>query len=357
MSSILQIGNRIVGPGHPCMVIAEVAMLHDGSLGLAHAFIDAAAAAGADAVKFQTHIASAESTPAEPFRVAFSRQDATRYEYWQRTAFNAEQWSGLAQHARERGLLFLSSPFSPDAVTLLERLDMPAWKVASGETSNTPLLRLLARAGRPVMLSSGMSSMAELDRAVAAVRSEGATVAVFQCTSEYPCPPEHVGLEQVEVLAQRFQCPVGLSDHSGTIYAGLGAVALGANLLEVHITLSREMFGPDVIVSLTPAELQLLVTGVRFLDRALTSPVDKDAVAQRLSPVRKLFNKSVVAARDLAAGSVLAASDLALRKPGTGLPPDALEALLGRKLTRNLTANELVGAADVSPALRLEPGT
>ena len=230
----LQIEGRSVGPGAPCLVVAEVAQAHDGSLGTAHAYIDAVARSGADAVKFQTHIAAAESTATEPFRVRFSPQDATRYDYWRRLEFTAQQWRGLADHARQQGLIFLSTPFSFAAVDLLAELEMPAWKVGSGEVTNLPLLDRLAATGRPVLLSSGMASWRDLDEAVGVLRAQGAGLAVLQCTSAYPCPPERVGLNLLEELRTRYGCPVGFSDHSGTIYAGLAAAALGANLLEVH---------------------------------------------------------------------------------------------------------------------------
>lgn len=172
------------------VVVGEVAQAHDGSLGTAHAFIDAIAAAGADAVKFQTHIAAAESTPSEPWRVRFSRQDDTRYDYWKRMEFTEEQWVGLRQHAQERGLLFLSSPFSMEAVDLLIRVGVSAWKVASGEMNNREMLRRMAVSGVPVILSSGMSPLAEVDAAVEEMRANSATFAVLQCTSAYPCPAE-----------------------------------------------------------------------------------------------------------------------------------------------------------------------
>lgn len=168
------------------VVVGEVAQAHDGSLGTAHAFIDAIAAAGADAVKFQTHIAAAESTPSEPWRVRFSRQDDTRYDYWKRMEFTEEQWVGLRQHAQERGLLFLSSPFSMEAVDLLIRVGVSAWKVASGEMNNREMLRRMAVSGVPVILSSGMSPLAEVDAAVEEMRANSATFAVLQCTSAYP---------------------------------------------------------------------------------------------------------------------------------------------------------------------------
>jgi len=321
-------------------VIAEVGQAHDGSLGMAHAFIDAAADSGADAVKFQTHIAEAESTRAEPWRVRFSPQDETRFDYWKRMEFTEEQWRGLAEHARKRDLLFLSSPFSFAAFELLKRVGVAAWKVASGEVTNHPFLEAMAKTGTPVILSSGMSGWSELDVAVEVLRSEGASFAVLQCTTEYPTPPERVGLNVIEEIKARYGCPVGLSDHSGTTYASLAAVALGATILEIHVTLSRQAFGPDVPASLTFDELEDLVRGVRFIGRARRSPVDKDSLADGMGDLRRMFGKSVVAARDLAEGCILTPEDLALKKPGTGLPPEKLQDLVGRKLIRSVRKDE-----------------
>lgn len=333
-----------------CVVIAEVAQSHDGSLGQAHAFIDAAARVGADGIKFQTHIAAAESTPAEPWRVKFSRQDASRYDYWRRMEFTPDQWRGLSDHAREAGLLFLSSAFSFEAVDLLEALDMPMWKVASGEVTNLPFIERVATTGRPVLLSSGMSSLAELDAAVAVVRDRGAPVAVLQCSTAYPCPPELVGLNMLQIFRDRYGCPVGLSDHSATIYAGLAAVTLGADLLEVHITMSSEMFGPDVPASLTTAQFRQLVEGARFIEAMQRAPVDKDAVASEMAGMRGLFTKSVVARNDLPAGTLLQTAQLTSKKPGTGIPASDLATLVGRRLRRPVRADQLLSHDDLEPA-------
>src|SRR5688572_8301641 len=170
-----------------CVIVAEVAQTHDGSLGTALAYIDAAASAGADAIKFQTHIAAAESTPAEPWRVRFSLQDETRYDYWRRMEFTEAQWRCLARRAAEKNIAFLSSAFSIEAVDLLARIGVPAWKVGAGEITNLPLLRRMAATGKPMILSSGMSTWEEMDAAVEVVRASGNSLCVLQCTSEYPC--------------------------------------------------------------------------------------------------------------------------------------------------------------------------
>ena len=330
-----------------CLIIGEVALTHDGSLGLAHAFVDAIANAGADAVKFQTHIASAESTPSEPFRVKFSRQDATRYDYWKRMEFTGEGWRGLAEHARDRGILFLSSPFSIQAVELLDRIDMPLWKIASGETSNDVLLDRVLDTNKPVLLSTGMSPIEEIDRAVARVRARNVDLGVFQCTTAYPCPPEKVGINMIPFYRERYGCWVGLSDHSATIYPGLAGAAIGMDMLEVHVTLSREMFGPDVVASVTTNELRQLVDGVRFIERMRAHPIDKNASAHETAPLRKLFTRSLVASADLPAGTVISREHLAIKKPGTGLAPDRLDDIIGRRLVRPVAVDQVLAAEDI----------
>ncbi|MBN8655575.1 MAG: N-acetylneuraminate synthase family protein [Anaerolineae bacterium] len=330
-----------------CMVIGEVAQSHDGSLGMAHAFIDAIANSGADAVKFQTHIAAAESTPQEPWRVKFSKQDITRYEYWKRMEFTREQWHGLAEHARERGLVFLSSPFSPEAVDLLSEVGVPAWKVASGEVSNRPLFDRMLKTRLPILLSTGMSSIEEIDVAVKQVMDAEVELMVMQCTTAYPCPPEKIGLNMIPIFRERYGCAVGLSDHSGTIYAGLAATVLGIEALEVHVAFSREMFGPDVPASVTTGELKQLVDGVRFIEKMRTHPIDKNTFSEEAAPLRRLFTKSIVASIDLKKGTILEAKHLALKKPGSGLPAEMLKDILGKPLLRNLNADEQLLIEDV----------
>jgi N,N'-diacetyllegionaminate synthase len=325
-----------------CVAIAEVAQAHDGSLGTAHAFIDAIARAGADAVKFQTHIAAAESTPSEPWRVKFSQQDASRYDYWRRMEFTESQWEGLKAHADERGLAFISSPFSIEAFELLARVGVAAWKVASGELDNAALLERMLESGRPVLLSTGMSSLAEVDAAVERVKAKGSPLAVLQCTSMYPTPPQQIGLSLIPSFRARYGCPSGLSDHSGTIYPSLAAATLGASVVEVHVTFSREMFGPDVAASITTGELKQLVEGVRFIHQMLAEGFEKDALIPELRATRATFMKSVVPRQFLPAGTVLRQEHLTVKKPGTGIPSGRLPALIGRRARRSLTPDELI---------------
>lgn len=346
MSQVFKMGTQTVGPGRPCLIVAEIAQAHDGSLGTAHAYIDAVANCGADAVKFQTHIAAAESTKDEPWRIKFSPQDASRYEYWERMEFTEEQWIGLKIHAEERGLLFLSSPFSLEAVDLLKRVGVAAWKVPSGETTNWPMLDKMIATGLPILLSTGMSSLSEVDDAVTRVGESKIPLVVFQCTTAYPCPADKVGLNLISVFRDRYNCSVGLSDHSGTIYPGLAAATQGIQMLEVHVTFSREMFGPDVPASVTTAELRHLVQGIRFIEKILANPVDKEKMAADMLPLRSMFTKSIVSRKDLPAGTVLKLEHLALKKPGTGIPAARLPEVVGQRLKRSIDADTLISEED-----------
>lgn len=329
-----------------CFIIGEIGMAHDGSLGMAHAYIDAIAKAGAHAVKFQTHIAEEESTAAEPFRVSLSGQDDSRQAYWRRTAFSERSWIELVDHAHRVGLCFISSPFSEAAVDLLVRVGADVLKIASGEVGNLPLLIQSANSGLPVMVSSGMSSLAEIDSAVEALRAQGARYAVFQCTSAYPCPPERIGLNVISEFQERYHCPVGLSDHSGTIYAGLAAATLGAAIIEVHVCFSKGMYGPDVPASLTPEDLSRLVEGVAFIERAVASRLDKDLAAETTADLRKIFTKSIVARKSLKAGARLTMADLAFKKPGIGIPAAQYEDLLNRRLRRDVEQDHFFSLTD-----------
>jgi N-acetylneuraminate synthase len=336
-----------MGTSGDCLIIGEVAQAHDGSLGAAHAYIDAIASAGADAVKFQTHIAEAESTRHEPWRVKFSLQDDTRLDYWRRTGFTEEQWVGLRKHATDRGLLFLSSPFSTEAAEMLMRVGVSAWKIASGEVANPSLFDCVASTGLPVLLSTGMSRMSEIDSAVARIQSRNVPLTVLQCTTSYPCPPEKVGLNMLDAFRSRYKTKVGLSDHSGKIYAGLAAATLGCDALEVHVTFSRECFGPDVPASLTTMELWQLVDGVRAIQKMLANPVAKDAMASDAEPARAIFMKSVVVRTALQAGTILNESHLAIKKPGTGIPAERLPELIGRRLRKAVEADDLLSETDL----------
>lgn len=346
MIGSFDISGHRVGKGGEAFIIAEVAQNHDGSVNIAHAYIDAVAKTGAQAIKFQTHIAEAESSPGEPFRIKFSYADQSRYEYWQRMAFTKAQWAELKRHAEDRGLVFLSSPFSFEAVELLSSLGIAAWKVGSGEVTNHPMLSMLGKTGKPVLLSSGMSTFSELDDAQKILQQTPSPWGVFQCTTAYPCPPDKVGLNVITELQSRYQCPVGLSDHSANPAFPIAAVALGAKMIEVHVSFSKECFGPDVPASLTTSELTQMVSGIRAVETSLNHPVAKDAMASELGGLRQMFQKSIFYQNSLDKGAVLTSSNIAFRKPGTGISASRANEYIGKAVTHPVVAGDMLKESD-----------
>jgi N,N'-diacetyllegionaminate synthase len=318
----------------PCFLIAEIGQAHEGSLGILHSYIDALQTTGVDAIKFQTHIAEAESSEYEPFRVKFSYEDDTRFDYWKRMGFSFEQWQGIKSHCEKVGLEFISSPFSNAAVDLLEKLDVKRYKIGSGEVTNFLILEKIAKTGKPIILSSGMSSFEELDKAVNFIQGFGNEISVLQCTTSYPTPPEKVGLNVIGELKQRYpHAKIGLSEHTGKIYACLAATALGAEILEFHATFDRRMFGPDTTSSLTIDEIKKLVQGVREIEQSLHHPINKNDNTE-YSGLKKIFEKSLAVNKDLTKGHILSFEDLEAKKPsGYGIPAIDFRSILGKKIT------------------------
>lgn len=328
-------------------IIAEIAQAHDGSLGMAHAYIDAVAKTGADAIKFQTHIAAAESSIHEPFRVKFSKQDATRYEYWQRMEFSLAQWIELKAHCDEVGLDFLSSPFSNAAVDLLEEVGIAQYKIGSGEVNNFLLLEKIANTGKPIIISSGMSSFAELDETVAFLKEKNCEFSILQCTTSYPTVPTQFGLNVIQELKERYQVKIGFSDHSAGIEAGIAAAALGAEIIEFHVVFDKEMFGPDAKSSLTFPETTKLVSAIRNIDEALNHPINKKDNSQ-YSELKQIFEKSLAINKDLLKGDLLTFNDLEAKKPKNhGILASKFQEVIGKKLTRDMKQWDFLNEEDI----------
>jgi N-acetylneuraminate synthase len=314
-------------------IIAEIAQAHEGSLGIAHSYIDALADCGVDAVKFQTHIAEAESSSKEQFRVKFSYEDATRFDYWKRMEFTHEQWAGLKQHCEEKGMEFISSPFSVAAVDLLEKLNVKQYKIGSGELSNYLMLDKIARTGKPIILSSGMSDWNELDETITFLKPYGNKLSLMQCTTAYPTQPYQWGLQVMAEMRSRYTIPVGFSDHSADIYAGLAATALGAELLEFHVVFDQRMFGPDAKASLTIEQTKQLVIGVRQIDASLNANAQLKSDATKFAELKTMFGKSLAVNKDLPAGHTLTVDDLESKKPGNmGIPAKYFQKVIGKQL-------------------------
>lgn len=328
-------------------LIAEIGQAHDGSLGLAHSYIDALAQAGVHTVKWQVHIAEAESSAQEPFRVNFSYEDATRYDYWQRMQFTAEQWAGIKEHCEEKGMEFMASPFSLAAVDLLEQLNVKRYKIGSGEVANFLMLEKIAKTGKPVLLSSGMSNYTELDDAVEFIKGFGNEVILFQCTTQYPTEAQNSGLNVVKEMKQRYGLKIGLSDHSGTIYPSMAAVALGAELLEFHVVFDKQMFGPDAKSSLTMQQVKQLVDGINYINTSFQNPVNKND-NEKYAQLKTMFGKSLAVNKSLPQGHIITFNDLESKKPaGQGISTTLYKDVLGKALTKDLNKWDFLTQNDI----------
>ncbi|MCR9134058.1 MAG: N-acetylneuraminate synthase family protein [bacterium] len=318
------------------MIIAEIGQAHDGSLGSIHAYIDALAVTGIDVIKFQTHIADAESSIHEPFRVKFSKQDANRIDYWRRMEFTLEQWKDIKNHCDEVGLEFMSSPFSNAAVDLLEEVGVKRYKIGSGEVNNLLILKKIAQTGKPIIVSSGMSNFTELDETVDFLNSFGNDISILQCTTAYPTKPEEWGLNVIQELKDRYCLPVGFSDHSGDIYACLAAATLGAELFEFHVVFDKRQFGPDTPASITIDQTAQLVKGIQQIKVAQGHHIKKNDNSQFKS-LKGIFEKSLAVNRELPEGHILQFEDLEAKKPkGYGISANQFEQVIGKKLKHPL---------------------
>jgi N,N'-diacetyllegionaminate synthase len=323
-------------------LIAEVGSVHDGSFGNACKLIELATQCGADVVKFQTHIAEAETLKDAPLPPYFTGEP--RAAYFHRTAFTKAQWKQLMQHARDQNIGFLSSPFSLQAVDLLAEIGVEAYKIPSGEVTNIPLLEKITATGKRSILSSGMSNWAELDTAVK-ILAKGGPLCVLQCSSLYPCPPERAGLNLIPEIRKRYGVEVGFSDHTRTNTASIAAAALGASVIEKHLTFSRSMYGSDAANASEPGEFSALAAALQEMSILLTSGIDKNDLSPYLE-MKRIFEKSVVAARPLKAGTTLSESDIAFKKPGDGIAAANYRAIIGRRLTVDVASDHKFSEAD-----------
>lgn len=337
--------NRKEGFNTKFDIIAEIGQAHEGSLGMAHSYIDMIAKSGVSAIKFQTHIAEAESSIHEPFRINFSYEDNCRYDYWKRMEFTEEQWIGLKNHCDDLNVEFLSSPFSIKAVELLEKIGVKRYKIGSGEVSNLLMLEYIAKTKKPVILSSGLSDVSELDRSISFLKEKKIVTSILQCTTMYPTHPEDWELDFIPFLKKRYNLPIGYSDHSGDIYACLFAAAKGAEIFEFHAVFDKDMFGPDSKSSLTPREITKLVEGLKCYEKSISIPFTESKKDDNL---KSIFEKSLAINKNLPEGHILRLEDLESKKPrGMGISAKEFTKVIGRKLNREMIKWEFINLTDL----------
>jgi N,N'-diacetyllegionaminate synthase len=327
-------------------IVAEVGLSHEGSLGQAYAFIDALAEVGVDAIKFQTHFASAESTLDERFRVQFSRQDSSRFAYWQRTSFTENQWRELFEYCKSKGIRFISSPFSSYAAELLDNIGMSIWKLGSGQVFDSEMLEYVLKHPKPTILSTGLANTSELDNLYRKLSKSGCPLCILQCTSEYPVSLDRVGLNLIVEYKKRYECAVGLSDHSATVFPAVAAISMGVSVVEVHATFDRRMFGPDVRSSLLIDEIKFLVDYRNAFAIMKESSVSGNKIDGTTLGMREIFGRSLALREKRPKGYQIKENDLCLKKPGSGIPEENKSKLIGSILKRDKPADQLLRMDD-----------
>ena len=340
MIELIKIGKHKVGSGRRCFIIAEAGVNHNGDSKLAHQLVDAAAQSGADAVKFQAFKAerlSSESAPKADYQLKTTNVAESQQEMLQRLELSSRCHQELLESCKKKKILFLSTPFDEERANMLEKLDIVAFKIPSGEITNLSFLEHVARKGKPLIVSTGMSTLGEVEKAVHTILKTGnQQLVLLHCVSNYPANPTDVNLKSIGTLANAFKLPVGYSDHTLGIEISLAAVAMGAVIIEKHFTLDRTLPGPDHQASLEPAELTKLVKGIRKVESAMGNGLKAPADSEKKNAL--VVRKSLVAANDITAGSELTEEFLVPKRPGSGLPPDMHRYLVGRRVKQDIKA-------------------
>ncbi|MFA5743023.1 MAG: N-acetylneuraminate synthase family protein [Candidatus Paceibacterota bacterium] len=358
----IKIGNRLVGDGQPCFIIAEAGVNHNGSLDLAKKLIDAAKEAGADAVKFQTFKTEGvmiENVPMAEYQKKNTGKKETMFQMVKRLELDYNSFVELKKYCDQKGILFLSTPHSEDAIDFLDQL-IPAFKTGSGDLTNFPALEKIAQKGKPTILSTGMATLDEVGEGIEAIKSQGNNeIILLHCTTNYPCPIEDVNLRAMFALSKKFNLLTGYSDHTQGINVSLAAVALGACVIEKHFTTDKNLPGPDHKASVDPKELKAMVMGIRNIENRLAKGDSPDDIVRELDiiealgdgvknptpselEIAKLARKSIVAAVDISKGEIIGMSMLAIKRPGTGIKPKYLSRIIGIVSKENIKKDELI---------------
>ncbi|HIH12164.1 TPA: N-acetylneuraminate synthase [Candidatus Woesearchaeota archaeon] len=346
----LRVGNRRVGPGNPCFIIAEAGVNHDGNIEKAKRMIDVAVAAGADAVKFQTFtgetLASKDAMLATYHKKGATSEKETLKDLLKRLELNKEEHIALFKYARERGILIFSTPFDEASVDILEELRVDLYKIASFSLTNYPLLRHIASKNKPMIMSTGLHNLGEIEEAVKVIYETGnIQLALLHCTSHYPITPSDSNLRTMQTLRFAFEVPVGYSDHTMGITITLASVAMGANIVEKHYTLNTQAYGVDHDASISPAELYQLVQGIRDIEAAMGT--SKKIIPDVEKEIQRVHRPSLVSRVDIPAHTVLTSEMLVIKKPGTGIHPRDLPWVIGKKAKVTIEADRLIKKEDL----------
>lgn len=345
-----RIGKRLVGPDQPCFIIAEAGVNHNGDVEIGRRLIDAAAKAGVDAIKFQSFITEELITPDTKmanYQIKSTGKQGTQFKMLKALELTADEQVELKAYCEDRGIIYLCTPYENKSIDMLDHMGVDAFKIASTDTTNIPFLRYIANIGRPVLLSTGMSTLGEVEQAIKTLRTGGldGKIVVLHCTSEYPVPISEVNLRAILSMQEAFGCPVGFSDHTSDAIVSSWAVAVGACVIEKHFTLDHNMIGPDHKASIEPDELSILVENIRNLEVAMGDGVKRVMPSELQN--KPLMQKSLVARRNISTGEIITPDNLMCKRPGFGLNPSWFDRVVGKRSAKNISMDEVLTLASV----------
>ena len=325
------------------IIVAEVGLSYYGKLDIALELIDKVSDSGADAIKFQTHYADSESTVQEKFRKGHKFRFKTRYNYWKSHELDKNQWLKIKKYCKKKKILFSSSPFSVKSFKVLKSVGVDFWKIGSGEFYSDDLFNLILKTNKPIVLSTGLSSYKEINNRVKILKKRGSNFLITQCTTKYPTSLKEVGMNVVNEFEKKFNCPVGLSDHSGTIYPSIYSICDNVTkLVEIHVSRKDDLLNPDRSSSISFSDLNLICNIRSNVELLRNSKVNKDQVSKKLNKTKKLFTKSLALNKNLKKGTIVELNDLCLKKPGTGIRYKYLKKIVGKRLKKNLSDKVLI---------------
>ena len=330
--------NKIINKSNP-MIIAEIGQAHDGSLGNAHKYVDELIKMGVDAIKFQIHFAEEESSFNDLFRTKFSQQDKTRFDYWKRIEFTPSQWKQLFEKCKKNNVLFLSSVFSNKANEILKKNNSQIYKISSGEINNNLLLNKIIQNKKHIILSTGMSDYSEINKIYRKLKSQNVDFSLMHCTTKYPTPLKDIGLNVISEFKKKYSVPIGFSDHSGNFLTSIAAISYNIDILEVHVTFDKRLFGPDTSSSVTIDELKEIIKFRNYFNDLNKFKINKDNLSKSLNSTKLLFNRSATATRSLLKNTILKKDMIDFKKPGYGIKENEINKYIGKKISKKIKKN------------------
>lgn len=347
MNKSLKIGNKLIGENAKTFVIAEIGQAHEGKIKKVFKYIDAISKTGADAIKFQTHIAEEESTLDEPFRKNFNFKIKNRFEYWKSVEFSLDQWKKIKKYTEKKGLIFLTSVFSIKAAYMMKKIGIKALKLGSGEFNSFDIMNEIIKMKLPILVSTGVATTKDIKKVYSYLKNRKAKFGIFQCTSSYPLQLEKVGVNLINEFKKRYKCPVGLSDHTGTIYPSIYSFALNADILEVHVVLSKKEKGPDVASSVDINELENICKINNAIHIMRNNPVNKSFISKDLLKLKKIFGKSIALKKSLLKGQVIKKENIIMKKPAIGFGISELKKVVGKVAKKNLSSKRIIRKSNI----------